>query len=326
MNIDMKHTFLSTVAALLLALLAWSCGNDLAPSVILDDAKELRITVGPRPAFAAGHAAPASAADVDAASSDAPATRAVQTTDAAQWETGDVLWLYVDFSWTPAGVPTPQTKGYVSALRYNGAAWLPLSEQDSLTLNTADIVAYTGPAPDPNNPQPVSHSGFIRHPRWPDGALAEGVTDAQVGVEAHYLGSGIPVGGVVLMGHQADKMFCNVTARIGTPVPPLNLWHKSARLHVTGKGELTLWDVSNLEQYDLVKRIPTTGTYKVITVPEGGGYYFVGVDANSKFRLDSHHYTLAPGHTDKSGNGIYNGYTYTLISLENGPLGPGGVK
>ena len=79
----MKHKLLSTAAVLLLVLLTWSCttDNDPVPAPVTSAPRELSISIGPRPAYTAG--------------ATLPATRAVQTPDAAQWETGDVIWLHV---------------------------------------------------------------------------------------------------------------------------------------------------------------------------------------------------------------------------------------
>lgn len=314
----MKHKLLTTATLLLFVLLTWSCTNDdeLAmtppPAIATPDASALSITIAPRPAYAPGIATRASSAPGSAS----PATRAVQTPEATQWETGDVIWLYVNFSWTPAEAPAPETKDYVSALRYDGTAWLPLTVQDSLDLNTSGIVPYT------DVDRQVSHSGFIRHLRWPSAALAGGVTGAKATVKAYYLGGGIPVDGVIDIDDQTDFMYARVNTYIATPVT-LNLSHKNTRLHVTDRCTLKLDVMNSLIQWNLVENDWSVSTVADINVPLGGGYYMVGIIPESVLTLDGITYTLTPGYIDGAGSKRYDGYTYTLIPLKNGTVTPG---
>ena len=114
----MKHSISASLrgtAVLLVALFAaWSCTTDNEPRPASSHPAELNIIVGPRPGY-----------------TEVSTTRASQTPDgtAASWEAGDVLWLYVRFSWADTGAGEETEKIYVSALRYSTSAeWLPLSE------------------------------------------------------------------------------------------------------------------------------------------------------------------------------------------------------
>lgn len=291
----MKHKLLSTAAVLLLVVLTWSCTTDdePVPAPATSAPRELDITIAPRPAYTAG--------------TTLPATRATQPPDAAQWETGDVLWLYVYFSWTPGGSTQPKTENYVSALRYNADGWHSLSVQDSIDLNT---------------------SGFYRQPRWPAEALASGTTDAKLRLEAYYLGKGIPVTNGNLLPDYTTDVMEGASDHVSPGVPvTISLQHRYSCLHVTNKANLILqgikfvqrWTLSNGDFYSV-----TTGL--TASSLAGGGYYFARVDKDSKVTLDNNTYTLAPGRTDASGNGIYSGFTYTLVPLENGTVTPGDLQ
>ena len=211
----MKHKLLSTAAVMLLVLLAWSCtATDDEPVTSAPDASALSITIGPRPAYTAG--------------TTLPATRAIQTPGAAQWETGDVIWLKAKFWWTPAGALQLESKNYISALRYNGAGWLPLSVQDSIDLNTSGIK--------PVDSQGFYYSGFHRHLRWP-AEIPDGISGSVV-VEAFYLGKSIPVDGILSLGYATDVMIgSSLNYSPGIPFT-ISLEHRYARLHVTDKAEL----------------------------------------------------------------------------------------
>lgn len=314
----MKHTLLTTATLLLFVLLTWSCTNDdepvmtTPPAITTPDASALSITIGPRPQFAIG--------------SNQPATRAIQTPDgtAAQWETGDVLWLYVHFSWIPEGKTEAdkEYKNYVSALRYDGTEWRQLSEEDCTELNTSSIKPYTNPD---SYPGEESYLGFVSDPRWPAEAFAEGVTDAEVRVTARYLGKGIPDkdGTLSFLDYNTDYMDAGTTAPIGTPIK-LNLEHDCARLHITDEATLKCERIWYFGKWDLASGTPTIITFITeLSVPKGGSYYFVNIQPDAELTLDGYIYTLAPGRTDEQGNPIYDGYTYTLVPLNNGTVTPG---
>lgn len=304
----MKHKLLSTAAVLLLVVLTWSCTTDdePVPAPATSAPRELDITIAPRPAYTAG--------------TTLPATRAAQAPDAAQWEKGDVLWLYVYFSWTPDGESTPKTENYVSALRYNADGWHSLSVQDSIELNTSGIK--------PARNGTVDYSGFNRQPRWPAEALASGTTDAKVRLETYYLGKGIPDNYGVLYPNNATDVMEGGSDHVSPSVPvTISLQHRYSRLHVTNKANLILqsikfvqrWTLSNGDFYSV-----TTG-FDASVLAEGK-YYFACVNKDSKVTLDNNTYTLTPGSIDVSGNGIYSGFTYTLVPLENGTVTPGDLQ
>lgn len=305
----MKHKLLSTAAVLLLVVLTWSCTTDdePVPAPATSAPRELDITIAPRPAYTAG--------------TTLPATRAAQTPDAAQWETDDVLWLYVYFSWTPDGSPQPKTENYVSALRYNADGWHSLSVQDSIYLNTSGIK----PARNGTGTVTVDYSGFYRQPRWPAEALASGTTDAKVRLEAYYLGKGIPFdNGNLLLDYTTDVME-GASDHVSPGVPvTISLQHRYSRLHVTNKANLTLQGIEYVLRWTL-----SNGTFFTekngitASVLAEGGYYFARVNKDSKVTLDNNTYTLTPGSIDASGNGIYSGFTYPLVPLENGTVTPG---
>lgn len=305
----MKHKHLTTAATavlLLLVVLTWSCttGDEPVPSPVTPASRELSISVGPRPVFTAG--------------TTLPATRAVQTLDAAQWETGDVLWLYVCFSWTADGSAQPETRNYVSALRYNAGGWLPFSVQDSITLHTSGIK--------PSGNGPVPYSGFRRRPRWPAEALAGGTTGAEVRLEAYYLGKGTPVDGILSPDYTTDVMTgTGNSSSPGVPVT-INLRRRHSRLHVTNGAMLTLHKIAYVNTWNLSSGVCGEADNCSVTVPAGGGYYFVRVDKESEILLDGNACTLAPGGVDGNGDGIYSGFTYTLVPLENGTVTPGDMK
>ena len=300
----MKHKLLSTAAVLLLVVLTWSCTTDdePVPAPATSAPRELDITIAPRPAYTAG--------------TTLPATRAAQTPDVAQWEKGDVLWLYVYFSWTPDGSTQPKTKNYVSALRYNADGWYPLSVQDSIDLKTSGI-------------KPVGdYSGFNRQPRWPAEALASGTTDAKVRLEAYYLGKGIPINNDNLHPDYTTDVMEGASDHVSPGVPvTISLQHRYSRLHVTNKANLdlqgieyvSLWALSNGYFYSAV-----TGFTAYVSAEDK--YYFARIDNKSKVTLDGNTYTLAPGRIDASGNEIYSGFTYTLVPLENGTVTPGDLQ
>lgn len=299
----MKHKLLSTAAVLLLVVLTWSCttDNDPVSTPVTSAPRELSIVIGPRPAYTAG--------------ATLPATRAVQTPDAAQWETGDVLWLYVHFSWTPGG-STQKTENYVSALRYNSGGWHSLSVQDSIDLNTSCI--------EPNN----IYSGFNRQPHWPAEALASGTTDAEVRLEAYYLGKGIPdENGILLSIGDATDVMEGASDHVSPGVPvTISLQHRYSRLHVTNKATLRLAHIEYVTLWGLSYNSSSNTIAKSASVPAEGGYYFARIDDGSIVTLNDNIYTLTPGSSDENGNGIYSGFTYTLVPLENGTVTPGDLQ
>ena len=305
----MKHKLLSTAAVLLLVVLTWSCTTDdePVPAPATSAPRELDITIAPRPAYTAG--------------TTLPATRAAQPPDAAQWEKGDVLWLYVYFSWTPDGSTQPKTENYVSALRYNADGWHSLSVQDSIDLNTSGIK--------PARNGTVYYSGFYRQPRWPAEALASGTTDAKLRLEAYYLGKGIPGNNGVLSPdyYTTDVMEgANDYVSPGVPVT-ISLQHRYSRLHVTNKANLILQGIKFVQRWTLSNGdFYSAATGFDASVLAEGGYYFARIDDKSKVTLDNNTYTLTPGRTDASGNGIYSGFTYTLVPLENGTVTPGDLQ
>lgn len=297
----MKHKLLSTAAVLLLVMLTWSCttDNDPVSTPVTSAPRELSIVIGPRPAYTAG--------------ATLPATRAVQTPDAAQWETGDVLWLYVHFSWTPGG-STQKTENYVSALRYNSGGWHSLSVQDSIDLNTSCI--------EPNN----IYSGFNRQPHWPAEALASGTTDAEVRLEAYYLGKGTPVNGSLSPNYATDVME-GASDHVSPGVPvTISLQHMYSRLHVTNGAKLKLSKIKYVRRWVLSNGVPERADNYAIDFIDGAGYCFVQVDKNSVVRLNDKTYTLTPGRVDATGNEIYSGFTYTLVPLKNGTVTPGDLQ
>lgn len=311
----MKHKLLTTATLLLFVLLTWSCTNDdeLAmtppPAITTPDASALSITIGPRPQFAIG--------------SNQPATRAIQTPEATQWEVGDVLWLYVHFSWIPEGKTMADKvyRNYVSALRYDGIEWRQLSEEDCTELNTSSIKPYTNPVP--SLIKEGSYLGFDSNPRWPAEAFADGVTDAKVEVWAYYLGKGIPDNeGIISLNYNTDFMSAGEIASIGTPIN-LNFGHVWTRLHITDEATLKCAKVWCYNTWNLASGIPTNLSSFELTVPKGGSYYFVGIEPDATLTLDGIPYTLAHGYTDESGYNRYNGYTYTLTPLKHGTVTPG---
>ena len=304
----MKHKLLSTAAVLLLVVLTWSCTTDdePVPAPATSAPRELDITIAPRPAYTAG--------------TTLPATRAAQTPDAAQWEKGDVLWLYVYFSWIPDGSTQPKTENYVSALRYNADGWHSLSVQDSIDLNTSGIK--------PARNGTVYYSGFYRQPRWPAEALASGTTDAKLRLEAYYLGKGIPNDNGVLYPDYTTDVMEGGSDHVSPGVPvTISLQHRYSRLHVTNKANLILLGIKFVQRWTLSNGVfysVTTGLDA--SVPAEGGYYFARVNKDSKVTLDNNTYTLTPGSIDGNGNGIYSGFTYTLVPLENGTVTPGDLQ
>lgn len=313
----MKHKLLTTATLLLFVLLTWSCTNDdepvmtTPPAITTPDASALSITIGPRPQFAIG--------------SNQPATRAIQTPDgtAAQWEVGDVLWLYVYFSWIPEGKTMADKvyRNYVSALRYDGTEWRQLSEEDCTELNTSSIKPYT--SLEPVYGKQNSFLGFVSNPRWPAEAFAEGVVGANVLVAAYYLGKGIPnEDGILSLGYSTDFMSAATTVPIGTSIN-LNLEHGFARLHITDEATFKCTGVWYYKEWKLASGIPTSLDIYQLSGTKDGSYYFVAIKTDAELTLDGYAYTLAPGRTDVSGYKRYNGYTYTLAPLKNGEVKPG---
>lgn len=304
----MKHKLLSTAAVLLLVVLTWSCTTDdePVPAPATSAPRELDITIAPRPAYTAG--------------TTLPATRAAQTPDAAQWEKGDVLWLYVYFSWTPDGSTQPKTENYVSALRYNADGWHSLSVQDSIDLNTSGIK--------PARNGTVYYSGFYRQPRWPAEALASGTTDAKLRLEAYYLGKGIPINNDNLYPDYTTDVMEGASDHVSPGVPvTISLQHWYSRLHVTNKAYLELQGIEHVSLWALSNGYFFKGKNGLnASVSAEGGYYFVRINDKSIVTLDNNTYTLTPGRIDASGNEIYSGFTYTLVPLENGTVTPGDLQ
>ena len=299
----MKHKLLSTATVLFLVVLTWSCttDNDPVPMPVTSAPRELSIVIGPRPAYTAG--------------ATLPATRAVQTPDAAQWETGDVLWLYVHFSWQYTIGAIEKKENYVSALRYNADGWQPLSEQESIDLNTSCIK--------PNN----VYSGFNRQPHWPAEALASGTTGAEVRLEAYYLGKGIPNENGILYIRYATDVVEGASDHVSPSVPvTISLQHMYSRLHVTNKAILGLSNIEYVFGWFLSNGVPMKDNYISASVPPEGGYHFARIDKSSVVMLDNNIYTLTPGSSDENGNGIYSGFTYTLVPLKNGTVTPGDLQ
>ena len=297
----MKHSIsasLRGIAVLLVALFAaWSCTTDNEPMPASSHPAELNIIVGPRPGY-----------------TEASTTRVSQTPDGTSWEAGDVLWFYVRFSWTSAGEEETE-KWYVSALRYStGAEWFPLSEQDSLDLNTGSI------KPDiSSDPDFYSISGFIRHPRWPAEALADGTTGAKADVRAFYLGNNAPIDGVLSLDYTTDVMEALVSSIAPGASVFLNFQHYYTRLHVTGATRLTLKDISYINEWDLSSESYQAVLFKTINVSEDGAYYFLNISRVSEISLDGKPYALVL----PDGKTTYKGISYTLIPLSSGTVEPG---
>ena len=318
----MKHKLLTTATLLLFVLLTGSCTNEeelvmTPPAITAPDASALSISIAPRSQFAIGGTL--------------PATRAIPTPDDTQWEEKDVVWLYIHFSWVPKGEAEAETKNYVSALRYNGTAWLQLSEEDCTELNTAGIKPYTAASSEEK-----SYLGFISNPRWPAEALAAGVTDAKLSVKAYFLGNEQHREGIIYFetGNTAgvDVDFMEGSSTSLTPCQPVsvNLAHRYTRLHITSATRVSIYGIPTIP-FNLSKgknESPLADKMHQVLVPEGGSVYFVNIKERFSITLGSDNndripYTLAPGRIDEQGNKIYAGYSYTLVPLNNGTVKPG---
>lgn len=313
----MKHKLLTTATLLLFVLLTGSCTNEeelvmTPPAITTPDASALSITIGPRPQFAIGNTL--------------PATRAIQTPEATQWEEKDVLWLYVHFSWIPEGKTKADKvyKNYVSALRYNGTEWRQLSEEDCTELNTAGITPYIATSPDE-----ISYLGFVSNPRWPSEALAVGVTDAKITVKAYFLGNEKHEEGIIDFGGYNTKLdvdFMEGSSTSLTPGQPvsINLAHKYARLYVPDTSIIFLGKIPIIP-FDLNKGKEDGETILLslsTLYPYKGPIYLVNITEDSYFTLNNIPYNLTPG-IDSKGNPSYAGYAYTLVPLNNGEVTPG---
>lgn len=298
---------------LLLALSAGSCTtNDVFPDTATgnpgddtatDDATLIRFDIAPRPGF-----------------TDRPSTRIAQTTDAAQWEEGDILWVRADFYDN-----TDQHKfTYISALKYAGRQWRPFTiaeSQKDYLLRGSRLFTY-----------------YSRILRWPDTLLKE--PGSYCKLRAVYLGNMEPDidNGIVDInpiqvylietsdgnGGAYTKVSPGATAR-------LQFRHCNTRLRFTSSciGSATL---SSSVKYSLVyftceMTNPTFSQFKISISPGGEDFRFLhSDDVKNDSRIDISNGTKINGFILlPDANGEYAGMSYTIdpdALLPSGPIAP----
>ena len=184
---------------LLLALSAGSCTtNDVFPDTATDDVTLIRFDIAPRPGF-----------------TDRPSTRITQTTDAAQWEDGDILWIRAEFYDNANILKTT----YITALKRDGGHWRSLTYEEE----AAHITPCT----------PLL--GYYKNEiRWPKSLY--GTTGTYCRIYARYLGQQYPdASGKIAVTPDIDVI--NIPNNYSTSHPgkvvELQFFQPLARLRIT---------------------------------------------------------------------------------------------
>lgn len=273
---------------LLLALSAGSCTtNDVFPDTATDDATLIRFDIAPRPGF-----------------TDRPSTRITQTTDAAQWEDGDILWIRAEFYDNANILKTT----YITALKRDGGHWRSLTYEEE----EAHITPCT----------PLR--GYYKNEiRWPKSLY--GTTGTYCRIYARYLGQQYPdASGKIAVTPDIDVI--NIPNNYSTSHPgkvvELRFFQPLARLRITKACQLKFKSLNYAFRFPEFLEARDSYVDNVFHVPSDGKDYFLdSEDKNSQtIRINGQEIQLLP-----DANGEYAGMSYTIdpdALLPSCPIAP----
>ena len=272
---------------LLLALSAGSCTtNDVFPDTATDDATLIRFDIAPRPGF-----------------TDRPSTRITQTTDAAQWEDGDILWIRAEFYDNANILKTT----YITALKRDGGRWRSLTYEEEEAHIT------------PCTPLRDYYKNEIR---WPKSLY--GTTGTYCRIYARYLGQQYPdASGKIAVTPDIDVI--NIPNNYSTSHPgevvELRFFQPLARLRITKACQLKFKSLNYAFRFPEFSESPDSYVDNVFYVPSDGKDYFLDTeDKNSRtIRINGQEIQLLP-----DAKGEYAGMSYTIDpdALPSGPIAP----
>lgn len=272
---------------LLLALSAGSCTtNDVFPNTATDDATLIRFDIAPRPGF-----------------TDRSSTRIAQTTDAAQWEEGDILWIRAEFY---DNTNTPKTT-YITALKRDGGRWRSLTYEEE--------AAHISPC--------TSLRDYYKNEiRWPKSLY--GTTGTYCRIYARYLGQQYPdASGKIAVTPDIDVI--NIPNNYSTSYPgevvELRFFQPLARLRITKACLLKFKSLNYVFRFPEFLEAPDSYVDNVFYVPSDGKDYFLdSEDKNSQtIRINGQEIQLLPDAQDN-----FKGMSYTIDpdALPSGPIAP----
>ncbi len=272
---------------LLLALSAGSCTtNDVFPDTATDDATLIRFDIAPRPGF-----------------TDRSSTRITQTTDAAQWEEGDILWIRAEFYDNANILKTT----YITALKRDGGRWRSLTYEEEEAHIT------------PCTPLRDYYKNEIR---WPKSLY--GTTGTYCRIYARYLGQQYPdASGKIAVTPDIDVI--NIPNNYSTSHPgevvELRFFQPLARLRITKACQLKFKSLNYAFRFPEFSESPDSYVDNVFYVPSDGKDYFLDTeDKNSRtIRINGQEIQLLP-----DAKGEYAGMSYTIDpdALPSGPIAP----
>ena len=251
---------------LLLALSAGSCTtNDVFPNTATDDATLIRFDIAPRPGF-----------------TDRSSTRIAQTTDAAQWEEGDILWIRAEFY---DNTNTPKTT-YITALKRDGGRWRSLTYEEE--------AAHISPC--------TSLRDYYKNEiRWPKSLY--GTTGTYCRIYARYLGQQYPdASGKIAVTPDIDVI--NIPNNYSTSYPgevvELRFFQPLARLRITKACLLKFKSLNYAFRFPEFLEAPDSYVDNVFYVPSDGKDYFLdSEDKNSQtIRINGQEIQLLPDAQD----------------------------
>ena len=274
---------------LLLALSAGSCTtNDVFPDTATDDATLIRFDIAPRPGF-----------------TDRSSTRITQTTDAAQWEDGDILWIRADF-YNDANILKIT---YITALKRDGGRWRSLTyeEEAAHIAPCTPLLGY-----------------YKKEIRWPKSLYD--TTGTYCRIYARYLGQQYPdTSGKIKVTPDIDVI--NIPNNYSTSYPgevvELRFFQPLARLRITKACLLKFKSLNYAFCFPEFLEAPDSYVDNVFHVPSDGEDYFLNPeDKNSRtIRINNgQEIQLLP-----DANGEYAGMSYTIdpdALLPSGPIAP----
>ncbi len=270
---------------LFLALSAGSCTtNDVFPDTATDDATLIRFDIAPRPGF-----------------TDRPSTRITQTTDAAQWEDGDILWIRTEFYDNTNTLKAT----YITALKRDGGRWRSLTDQEE----EVHIV-----------PCKVICDYYKKEIRWPKGLYDTPGTYCQI--DARYLGQQYPdANGDIRVTPNIDVISLSNPYNTLYPggVAKLQFYQPLTRLRITKACRLKFTSLSvSLFILPYFTEV-ATNISSDSPVPPGGEDYFLDPEYDSIISIDGQQIRLLP-----DAQGSFKGMSYTIDPerLPSGPIVP----
>ena len=257
------------------------------PDTATDDVTLIRFDIAPRPGF-----------------TDRPSTRITQTTDAAQWEEGDILWIRAEFYDNTNILKNT----YITALKRDGGHWRSLTYEEE----AAHITPCT----------PL-HDYYKNEIRWPKSLY--GTTGTYCRIYARYLGQQYPdASGKIAVTPDIDVI--NIPNNYSTSHPgkvvKLRFFQPLARLRITKACQLKFKSLNSEFLFPEFSKSPTVYVDNIFYVPSDGKDYFLDTeDKNSRtIRINGQEIQLLP-----DANGEYAGMSYTIdpdALLPSGPIAP----